>query len=139
MARNSKLNNKIQEEICQYLKIGHFMSTAAPLAGVSVRTSQTWLRRGREEEGRREMGDPADKKETKYLNFLHATEAATGHIANVAIRTVLKDIEHDRKAAIWFLTHRFPGSWSGHNDMLAMHEDLKARFEEDQLKREGKL
>ena len=84
------------------------MSAAAPFAGVSVRTADTWLRRGREEEERLERGEPADKVEAKYLNFLHATEAASAHAVDIAIRTVLKDIEHDPQGGAMVLDPPIP-------------------------------
>ena len=56
MARNTKLTQVLQDKICDALKRGHYMRTAAPLAGVSARSAQSWLARGRVEEKRIEMG-----------------------------------------------------------------------------------
>ena len=36
MARNTKLTQYLQKKICEGLKRGHYLKTAAPLAGVSA-------------------------------------------------------------------------------------------------------
>ncbi len=130
MARNTKLNLKIQRKICDALKRGHYMRTAAPLAGVSARSAQSWLARGQAEEKRRASGDGADPKEAIYLDFMLATEEATSHAVDIALQTLTSEIAKNSKAAQWYLSHRFSGSWVGIEELEERIVKLEAASEE---------
>ena len=113
MARNTKLTKKLQDKICDALKRGHYMRTAAPLAGVSARSAQSWLAEGREEDKRIARGVSADPAKAIYLDFLLATEEATSHAVDIALQKLTSEIAQNAKAAQWYLSHRFSGSWVG--------------------------
>lgn len=52
-----KLNDRVQESICQSLRVGCYIETAAAMAGINVSTIHVWLRRGAAELRRRELYD----------------------------------------------------------------------------------
>ena len=137
MARNTKLTRTLQKKICDALRRGHYMTTAAPLAGVSARSAQSWLAIGREVVERLEKGQKVDKADTIYLNFLYATNEATSHAADTALRTLETGIAENPRTAQWFLTRRFTGSWGGYDDLEAQYEEIKEMVERDNLLGKG--
>ena len=50
----TELNEGVQDEFCKYLRMGSYQEQAAAMIGVSSRTVQRWLARGRKEISRRE-------------------------------------------------------------------------------------
>ena len=134
MARNTKLTQYLQKKICEGLKRGHYLKTAAPLAGVSTRSAHSWLARGRDEEKRLESGKAANKGEAIYLNFLHATEEATSHAVDRALQTLESEISQSARAAQWYLSHRFSGSWDGNEEFeerIEALEEVLTKIEEE--------
>ena len=134
MARNTKLTPALQKRICEGLKRGHYLKTAAPLAGVSARSAQSWLARGRKEEISLLMGKAADNAEAIYVKFLHATEEATSHAVDRALQTLESEISKNARAAQWYLSHRFSGSWSGNEELeerIEALEEVIAKIEEE--------
>ena len=130
MARNTKLTQDLQDRICDALKRGHYMRTAAPLAGVSARSAQSWLARGRVEEKKIEMGYRAQSEEEIYLDFLLATEEATSQAVDIALQTLQTHIAENPKAAQWYLSHRFSGTWAGVDELEERIESLESALEE---------
>ena len=130
MARKTKLTPSVQEKICEALRRGHYMNTAAPYGGVSARTAQSWLARGHEEEKRIQRGEKANRKETIYLNFMIATEEATSHPVDVALRTLEHELENNPKTAKWFLTHRLSGNWSKFDEFNEMLDEIQKIIKE---------
>ena len=134
MSRISKLTPSLQKIICDRLERGHFFNTAAGMAGVSARSAQSWLARGRKEDSRIAKGASANQAEAIYLDFLLATEEATSHAVDKALQTLETEITKSAKEAKWFLTHHFPGSWGGkeeNDERVKELEETLEKLEED--------
>ena len=104
----------------------NILKTAAPLAGVSASSAQSWLVRGREEDKHPERGEAADQTEAIYLDFLHVTEEATSQALDTALQTLETEIAQCAKAALWNLSYRFSGSWVGIEELEERIERLEA-------------
>ena len=89
------------------------MRIATPLAGVTARSAQSCLAERREEDKRIASGDSADPAKAIYLDFLYATEEATSHSVDIALQTLTSEFATNARAAQWYLSHRFSGSWVG--------------------------
>ena len=130
MARNTKLTKKLQDKICKGLKRGHYLKTAAPLAGVTARSAQSWLAEGRAEDKRIASGDRANPEKAIYLEFLLATEEATSQAVDKALQTLETEIAENPKAAQWYLSHRISGSLAGIEEMEERIVTLEAFIDE---------
>lgn len=119
MRQFSKLNQSVQKQICEALEIGHSLTTAATMAGVSPRTARRWKERGREEDKRldNDYNLPVNPNEAIYLDFFHATEKAIAHMMDNTLKNLNSGDAKDVKNAQWILTRRFPGIWQN-NDQL---------------------
>lgn len=99
MARPTKLTPELQEKICQAIRAGNYIETAAAYAGVNKSTLYDWLKRG----GRAKSG--------KYKEFSNAVEKA---LAEAEVRDVFiigKAAEENWQAAAWRLERKFPDRW----------------------------
>lgn len=107
--RPTKLNPELQEKICQAIRAGNYIETAAAYAGVNKSTLYDWLKRG----GRAKSG--------KYKEFSNAVEKA---LAEAEVRDVFiigKAAEENWQAAAWRLERKFPERW-GRKERLRSEE-----------------
>ncbi len=136
MARSTKLNSVTQKKICDLLKQGHFLKTAAVLAGVSARSAHSWLARGRKEEIRIAGGDvPVDPDEAKYLKFLFKVEEATAQPVNRALKKVMAEVDQDVSTAKWYLSHRQPDTWGGKRRSEKPVDEVEEKLEEEETEK----
>lgn len=98
--RKPELNAETQKRICDMLKIGQTMTTAAEYGGVSRKTVEEWIRRG-EDRDRRES-------EEIYAAFAAAVKDAklTSKIRNVTLIT--EAAKKHWTAAAWWLERNYP-------------------------------
>ena len=54
MARPTRLNDELTDELVKWLKLGCYVETAAAMCGLDRNTFQTWVKRGAREKERRE-------------------------------------------------------------------------------------
>lgn len=114
MARPTKLTPELQEKICQAIRAGNYIETAAAYAGISKVTLHEWMRRGRRETERVEKAEgraKVRKKEAPFVGFLNSVEKA---LAEAEVRDVFiigKAAEENWQAAAWRLERKFPDRW----------------------------
>lgn len=97
----TKLNGTRTGLILKALEEGNSRRTAAELAGISPRTLQRWLKRGR---------DAEDEGCAELLEHVHNAEAcAEREMSNVVMQAAR---EGEWRAAAWWLERRFPGTWA---------------------------
>jgi hypothetical protein len=65
MGQPTKLNPKVQESICNALRMGAYVETAVAHAGLSTKTHYEWMKRGANEEARRDAHDKALAEEAE--------------------------------------------------------------------------
>lgn len=111
--RHTKLNKKIQDEICKYIRAGCYVETAAAMAGISKQSYYNWFKRGAREQERREQGKEADKKETVYVNFLDAVNKAMAEAELFDLTVINKAAQAGQwQASAWKLERRNPKVWA---------------------------
>ena len=59
MARPTKLTPEVQENICNWLKLGYYQEDAAIMAGISASTYYEWMNKGEQERVALEEGEKA--------------------------------------------------------------------------------
>lgn len=121
--RKSKLNKDRQKRICDAIRRGLHLDTAARLAGIDPSTFWRWMKYG--EEGRSQT----------YRNFYKAVKEAeaeaeerlVGHIESAALKCW--------QAAAWILERRHPERWARTDRLIAQHThagtvEVVVKFEE---------
>src|SRR4051812_46787923 len=109
MGRRLLLDHAVIEEIADAVGKGAFLHVAAEASGVSRRTLQVWLERGRELEDLADAGHELGERESLYVELLDAVRQAGASARLKAEATVWK-----RKPLEWL---RFgPGRDHGRED-----------------------
>lgn len=100
MGRPNHLDDETTKKVCDAIRGGNYLETAAAYAGVPRSTLHDWLRRGRKGQ------EPYDAFVAEVEEALGAAE--TGFVVRVA--TAARDPRH-WTAAAWWLERRFPDRW----------------------------
>jgi hypothetical protein len=93
----TKLNAEVSEKICQAIRAGNYMETAAAYAGIAKPTLYNWLKRGR------------DEPDTIYGALVEAVELAVAEaeVRDVALIAKAAD-DGVWQASAWRLERRYP-------------------------------
>ena len=84
-----KLDEVTTQKICDLLRAGNYLDTAATAAGVHKTTLHRWLRLGREQ------------KRGRYKKFVEAVEKAQGEAEARDVALIAKQAPTDWRAAAW--------------------------------------
>jgi hypothetical protein len=99
MARRTKLNPEVQEQIVAAIRAGSFPEPAARAAGIAPATYYRWMRLGREEDS------------GLHRDFLEAVRRAEGEAEVHAIAVIRKQMPGDWRAALAYLERRHSERW----------------------------
>lgn len=97
--RPTKLTKELQTRICEYIYSGSSKQDAALLCGITRKTLENWLERGKTEE----LG--------MYVDFAEAVETALAAFKQTQIDLIATAAEKHWQAAAWLLERRFPREW----------------------------
>lgn len=102
--RPAKLNAAITKKVCNVIREGNFIDTAAGVSGVSDTTLDNWMK----------WGNPKHtdfKRDGEYQNFFAAVKNAEreGEVKKLEELFLAKGMAWTRYA--WFLERRFPAKW----------------------------
>ncbi len=128
MGRPTKLTEDFIETVCQLVENGTHPDTAARMYGVSERTMDDWLKKGREDEAR------GMRKESLHLRFLRRLDKSKAKAEAVLVAQVrLASQGSDRKpgdwkAAAWLLAKLNPTRFAEKNNI---HLLMKGRMTHD--------
>ncbi len=101
-----KLTTEIQQKICDAIRAGNFLVTAAVYAGVGKTALHEWLKRG------------ANEDKGIYRDFVAGVEKANADAETRAVLLVIKSASAGSlQASTWFLERKFPHHW-GRRDKL---------------------
>ena len=114
-----KLDEVTTQKICDLLRAGNYLDTAATAAGVHKTTLHRWLRLGREQ------------KRGRYKKFVEAVEKAQGEAEARDVALIAKQAPTDWRAAAWRLERRAPRRY-GQRVQISIEEELEAAM--DRLK-----
>lgn len=112
--RPSKISPEITAKICDMLRAGNYLETAAAYAGVNKTTLYDWMKRGARELERVEnagLSAKVRKKEQPYVDF---SNALTRALAEAEVRDLIiisNAAKNDWRAAAWKLERRTPHKW----------------------------
>lgn len=108
MAPPTKLDDEMIERICQALRVGAYIETAAAHCGISKQSYYTWSRRGAEERERIADGSRPRKKEAVYVRMLDAVERAMADSELRDLATITAASQTQWQAAAWKLERKHP-------------------------------
>jgi transposase len=103
--RPSKLSEALIKEICEYVRKGNYIETAAAAAGISKQTLYAWMKAGAREE------DPL------AVEFLDAYKKADAEAEAANVQLIRTQARKNWQAAAWFLERKHPDKW-GRKDRL---------------------
>ncbi len=106
MARPTKLTPQLQAKICDAIRVGCYVETAAAYCGISKDTFYRWLRQG------------AKAKSGIYKDFSDAVEKAMADAEFRDVMIISNAATSDWKAAAWKLERRAPERW-GRRDRVS--------------------
>ena len=148
MARPSKLTDEVQENICNWLKLGYYQEDAAIMAGISPSTYYEWMKKGESERVALESGEdalalpdhplPAPEEEPseievvyRFMEFSEAVKKARAEAEGAHIRNIRKAADNGVwQASAWFLERSHPKKWGKRSQWDAIAEnDEPIQFE----------
>ena len=148
MARPSKLTDEVQENICNWLKLGYYQEDAAIMAGISASTYYEWMKKGEQERVALEEGEkaltlpdtslPASEDGTPeieliypFLEFSEAVKKARAEAEGAHIRNIRKAADNGVwQASAWFLERSHPKKWGKRSQLdLVAENDEPVQFE----------
>lgn len=97
--RPSRLTPGVQERLVHATRIGASRESAAKYAGISLRTLEYWIRRGR------------TQQRGKFAVLLVDLRAADTHAEFTLLARISLAAQKDWRAAAWILERRFPKKW----------------------------
>lgn len=80
--RPQKLNDEIQQEIVNAIRVGAYLETAAACAGIHKDTLNDWLRKGAQQKAERKHGRHRDFSVAVAQAAAHAELSAIGRVRN---------------------------------------------------------
>ena len=148
MARPSKLTPEVQENICNWLKLGYYQEDAAIMAGISASTYYEWMKKGDSERIALESGEdalalpehplPAPEDDTqeiqvvyRFMEFSEAVKKARAEAEGAHIRNIRKAADNGVwQASAWFLERSHPKKWGKRSQLDVIAEnDEPVQFE----------
>lgn len=108
MGRPTELNDEILQKILDNIRAGIPIKTAVAMAGIAHKTYFNWMKRGSDEEYRREKGEEPNPKEEDFLHFLHLATRAREEAKGAHIGVIAKaGASGDWRASAWWLSRQF--------------------------------
>lgn len=108
----SRLTPEVAILICNSIRLGNYLETAAAAAGIGGSTLRQWLARGTRACQRLEDGEPLESPEDRvYLEFAQEVRKAEAVAEERAVRQIDLAANFDWKAAAWRLSRKSPDRW----------------------------
>ncbi len=102
MARPTKLSPQVQTAICESVRGGAWVETAAEAAGVHASTVRGWIRRAE---------DHPEDCGPEFLAFLAAYKKARADAELEAVGVIRAAAGRSWQAAAWYLERPYPDRW----------------------------
>ena len=103
--RPTKLTPELSKQICDYVRMGNYVETAAALAGISKDSLYRWLKKG------------AVAKSGLLKGFSDAVQKAQAEAEARDVGLIGKAAKDQWQAAAWRLERKFPDRW-GRKDKM---------------------
>lgn len=106
--RPTELNDNTVEEILKNIRGGIPIKTAVGIAGVTEKTYFNWMKRGSDEQYRRDKGEKPNPKEEGFLQFLQSATRAREEAKGAHIGVISNaGRQGDWRASAWWLSRQF--------------------------------
>ncbi|MCG8455704.1 MAG: hypothetical protein MI919_05440 [Holophagales bacterium] len=115
--RPSSLTPEVHDKLVAAIRAGNYARVAADFAGISESTFYRWLRKGQAEES----GD--------FHELWIAVKKAESESEVRAVANVQRHMQDDWRAAMAFLSRRYPDRW-GRHDRLSLDVDPREALAE---------
>jgi transposase len=123
------LTQELQDKICNLIKIGSYIETAATACGVSKAVLYQWLKKGNQR--------GSHKKFRQFLDALNAA-VAFSELRDLKAIDDAAHVQKNWKAAAWRLERRAPKRW-GRKEQVALYDDEKGEGFQDESSHEQLL
>lgn len=97
--RPTKLTPELSREICDYVRMGNYVETAAAIAGISKDSIYRWLKKG------------ANAKSGIFREFSDAVKKAQAEAEARDVGLIGRAAKDQWQAAAWRLERKFPDRW----------------------------
>lgn len=87
------LTDEVHDQLVKATSAGAPMSVAAGVAGVALRTFESWVARGRDEIANRQEGEPPDPAEQEFVDLVDALEIARAQAAARAVAVIQRSAQ----------------------------------------------
>ena len=137
MAGKTVLDDELQEEICNYIKMGLGFKDAAILCGVTERSVMSWKEKGREalEDETIEFGESTER----YIRFFVAVEKARRLFKQFCIQSVVKHMPKKPELSLEVLSRRFPQEWGRKDKQISLNNNVNITNKTSVLNANGNL
>ncbi len=109
MSRRAKCTDQVIKEISQAMLVGNYFEAACAVGGITPRTGFSWRQKAQELIDTNT--EPSGSNERRYLQFLHAVEAAELQSEAVLVAKVQAGTTDNPRLALDLLARRFPQRW----------------------------
>lgn len=99
MGRKTKLNQPLQERICQLISAGNYIKTACQAVGISEQTYINWMKWG--EKSRKGV----------YFEFFESVKKAEAQSVARNVAVIQSAAKETWQAAAWWLERKHPQDW----------------------------
>lgn len=99
-----KLSEEVTARMCQVLRAGGYVESAAQVAGIDSSTFRAWMRRG--------DPDQDERKDDPYREFRRRIEQARAQAEERNVTLINRAAIDDWRAAAWLLERQYPDTWA---------------------------
>ncbi len=104
--RPTELTPAVQRDICTQIMTGQNFNTACELAGISVKTAESWMRRGK--------GTSERSQEEIYVGFVAAIKSAKVRAKAYHVTQIVSAGKKHWTASAWWLERNYPEEYGRH-------------------------
>ena len=105
----TKLNDKLQSEICKYIEAGSYIKVACQAVGIDEQTYYDWLQKAERDKKRKVV--------SIYTQFAQSAKKAEAkaEVKNIAI--IEKAAIDTWQAAAWYLERKYRNRWGQRSEI----------------------
>lgn len=109
--RPIELTTPLADEICNFIRLGSWMETAAQACGIHRETLREWLKRGNKWLKAKRRGRKVPEVENGFIDFVQKARKAAAESELIDLERIDKAAEQVWQAAAWRLERRYPKRW----------------------------
>lgn len=107
----SKITAARLKQICDFVRLGSWLETAAQASGISRETLRLWLKRSHAAQAKIDKGRKVSAEDKQLAAFVSDLRQAAAESELIDLERIDKAAEHVWQASAWRLERRFPKRW----------------------------